>query len=612
MSGGLIQLAAYGAENQYLMGNPQITFFKMVYKRHTNFSRESVEVAFEGMNTIPEVSQSITILKVKIPRVGDLLEKAYLKVELPPIISSIFKKFKWVENLGEVMVKSTSLFIGGAKIETIRGEWIHIYNKMNLSGEKRKIYDYLIGNTKDLYEVDNLESSLLELLNDYCENHIDLDENYDTFPSAMICKQETGKTNFKEFLGKTKSLYNKKVPYYDPRCLTDVSILTPSILGRTLYIPLPFCFTKNIGLALPLVALQYHDVEIQVEFSPIMDLFTILEWEENTRNSFRRKPNPLKPDHKLSYYVYTDRIISDNCGPTSKHPGIIDNILSYGEDLNCYEIEIQNMYNDSTFNLNCTLELFFIFLEEKERKIFTQMSHELLIEQVVVREGEGYHGNSCSFEMNLYNPVKELIWVLQRDDFPKYNLWFNFTNLIDPNKPYWYQTQNHYEKNEKKVNLKRQNWKQLTPDILVDAKIAFNGTDIFESKDPVYFNYLNPYSCHTSNQKGINTFSFALEPEKYQPSGSVNMSMVSNVSIDFQTLVPPIDPEVDDILGEQSIDPEKKKFLLNSLGIECQIDETSCVKNKQIYKYTYNLRVYSVNYNILKIVSGMGGLAYTN
>ena len=160
--------------------------------------------------------------------------------------------------------------------------------------------------------------------------------------------------------------------------------------------------------------------------------------------------------------------------------------------------------------------------------------------------------------------------------------------------------------------MKRQNWSQLVPDILVDAKITFNGIDIFESKDPVYFNYLNSFLGHTSCQKGINIYSFALEPEKSQPSGSVNMSMVSNVSLVFQTLVPPIDPEVDKILCENEIDPVKKKILLNSLGIECNVEENNSVKDKQIYKYTYNLRVYAVNYNILKIVSGMGGLAYTN
>lgn len=612
MSGGLIQLAAYGAENKYLMGNPQITFFKMVYKRHTNFSRESVEVGFEGSGCLPEISQGVTVLKMKVPRIGDLLEKTYLKVELPPIISSIYKKFKWVKNLGEVMIKSASLFIGGAKIETVTSEWIHIYQKVNLQGEKRKIYDYLVGNTADLNQVDNLKDNLMELFSEFCQRHVDFDEHYDVFPSAMICKKDLDRDEMSEFLKTTKKLYNPQNPYYDPRCLSDVSVLTPSILGRTLYVPIPFCFTKDIGLSLPLVALQYHDVEIQLEFSPVMDLFTILEWQEDSKSSTRRKPNPLKPSHKLSYFVYTDRIVTNCKNPTNPSLKIIDDCLTLGRDELDYECNIQNMYNDSTFNLNCSLELFFIFLDETERKKFAEMSHEYLIQQTVVREATGFHGNSSSFEMNLYNPVKELFWVLQRDDFPKYNLWFNFTNLVDSEKPFWYQSKNEYEKPEKKIKVKRQNYKQLTPDILVKAKLTFNGIDRFEFKDPVYFNYLSPFNGHSNYGQGINIYSFALEPEKSQPSGAVNMSMISNVSLDFETLVPPIDPEVDDLLNQQDIDPEKKKYLLNCLGIDVELKEGSCVRDKQIYKYTYNLRVYCVNYNILKIVAGMGGLAYTN
>ena len=95
MGGGLIQLAAYGSENMYLMGNPQITFFKVVHKHHTNFSLESVEVPFEGIHNLSEVSTGPTTISVKIPRVGDLLNTALLRIELPNIISSTYKKFKW-------------------------------------------------------------------------------------------------------------------------------------------------------------------------------------------------------------------------------------------------------------------------------------------------------------------------------------------------------------------------------------------------------------------------------------------------------------------------------------------------------------------------------------
>ena len=151
MPGGLIQLAAYGSENIYLMGNPEITFFKIVYKQHTNFSLESIEIPFTSQHNISEVSTKPTTLKVKIPRFADLLSDIFLKVGLPDIISSIYKKFQWAEGVGEIMVRSATLYIGGTKIETITSEWINIYHRLNLSADKRKLYDILIGNTQDVH-----------------------------------------------------------------------------------------------------------------------------------------------------------------------------------------------------------------------------------------------------------------------------------------------------------------------------------------------------------------------------------------------------------------------------------------------------------------------------
>ena len=126
MAGGLIQLAAYGSENLYLMGNPEITFFKVVYKQHTNFSIESIEIPFSSQHNISELSTKSTTLKVKIPRFADLLNNLFLKVELPPILSSKYKKFQWAKGLGEIMVSNATLYIGGNSIETITSEWFNI------------------------------------------------------------------------------------------------------------------------------------------------------------------------------------------------------------------------------------------------------------------------------------------------------------------------------------------------------------------------------------------------------------------------------------------------------------------------------------------------------
>ena len=109
MPGGLLQLSAYGSENQYLNGNPQITFFKLVYKRYTNFSMESIEVNLQGSSDL-SFDKSIK-LKAKIPRNADLLANMYLKLKLPNIFSDDQKQFYWIKKLGLNIIDYCEIFI---------------------------------------------------------------------------------------------------------------------------------------------------------------------------------------------------------------------------------------------------------------------------------------------------------------------------------------------------------------------------------------------------------------------------------------------------------------------------------------------------------------------
>lgn len=622
MPGGLIQLAAYGSENMYLMGNPQITFFKVVYKHHTNFSIESINVSFEGLNSISELSVNPTTLRVKIPRVGDLLSSLFLRVELPSIISSQYKRFQWVENLGEVIVQSATLHIGGQKIETLTSEWLHIYHKLNLSDSKRNLYNHLIGNTPDCNRVNIPPSTLTDLtyssffgyphppesniLNDYLRQTAKIDSlksGTREVNTMEALREELPKSvsSFYNMLSQLNNLQNANWPYYDPeQTIKSPQVLRPSISGRNLYIPLPFSFSKNIGLALPLIALQYHDIEVEIEFSPLIHLFTVANWSPDLRTYTRVRPNPLKQDERLSYYVHGARPINLPEDPDANN----QNIEAVGEEeqyegpspsVKAWESRIQNSYNDLTYTMQVSLEASFVFLEDDERKLFANMPHEYLIEQVSIREDSGFHGNLSQLEMSLYNPAKEMIWVLKRDDAEDRNIWFNYTNILTPSI-----------------------YNMTSSSIVERAKIQFNGIDRFDYKDSTYLSYLQPYLHHTNSQPGINLFSFSLEPEKFQPSGAVNMSMINKVTLDFQTTVPPIDPEIYEVLQKDNTSGEKSKKIINNYGIQLDKynnisrEHLSYVKDKQIFEYTYKLRVYVVNYNILRIIGGMAGLAYNS
>ena len=183
MGGGLMQLVAYGAQDIYLTGNPQITFFKVVYRRHTNFSMEAIEQTFNGA---ADFGKRVTCT---VSRNGDLMHKVYLQVTVPDVSG------EYVKNLGQALVKFAEVEIGGQRIDKHYGDWMHIWNELS---------------------------------------------------------QETG----------------KKVGYND---MTGAALIANSA-ETDLYIPLEFWFCRNPGLALPLIALQYHEVKINIEFSALSEL----------------------------------------------------------------------------------------------------------------------------------------------------------------------------------------------------------------------------------------------------------------------------------------------------------------------------------------------------
>ena len=198
-----LQLVAYGAQDIHLTGNPQITFFKVVYRRHTNFSIESIKQTFNGTADFgQEVSSNIQ-------RNGDLIYKMYLQTTLPEVnLSSgltantgIYRAFRWVNWIGHVLLKNVEIRIGGQKIDKHYGEWLHIWNELSQTSEKAAGYAEMVGNVPKLTQIYSTNSNSACTVNSY-----------------------------------------------------------------SLYIPLQFWFCRNPGMALPLIALQYSDINVNIEF----------------------------------------------------------------------------------------------------------------------------------------------------------------------------------------------------------------------------------------------------------------------------------------------------------------------------------------------------------
>lgn len=525
MPGGLLQLKSTGNENQYLNGKPEINFFKNVYMRHTNFVTNIIEVK---SNYNEQLSFSDTTkLRIKIPRNGDLINHMFLKLDLPDIYSrySDNEGFKFVDNIGSIIVKSAKLMFEDNIIEDLTGEYIHIHNNMYNPPEKRDIINKLSENSPELYNpigyVDNeyRETSTIELVT--LTNTQWLSKNY----------------------------LNK-----------------PTIYGTTLYIPLPFWFTRNNGLSLPLIAMKYHTVYLDLELRPLKELITIVK--------------------KESISGFTDRFYD-------KAPIPSDNF------------DINTFLGGKSWNLNVRLDIDYVFLDNTERNQLVEGNNVYLIEQVQYRSAIDISGKKY-IEMQLYHPVKEIFIFARKNNVSGTNQWTNFTNLDYENQKYKnYQTYyleqatkfeslSHYTSGTDKYtmndiqllseiwnkrphseipSINRNNHTFYNEKIIENMTIFYNGNQRLENKPSNFFTHKQHFMHHNNdNITNLFKYSFAQNPEIFQPTGICNFSEIHKVGFDIQMKQPGIYNE----------------------------------------NYSYDLYFYFINYNVLDIRHGMGGLVYGN
>ena len=435
MPGGLLQLVSRGSQDMLLTGNPSVSFFKKVFNTYTNFAMESVRVSIDK-NTMNYSTSTIFISKLK--RHGDLLNQIYFSVLIPPIMKINSDNFEFVQKLGEAMLMEYHIYVGGSVIDRQYGEWLHIWNELTMSSDKRYGYDRMIGNVSELYS---------------------------------------------------------------PDPISTVAIGDQLTAEYRIFVPLRFWFNRNPGLALPLVALQYHDVELHIELRPMKDLFTV-----------------------------------NGIAPTNVHRS--------------YFGESEQIFVDPFLELN------YIFLDNAERNFFANSSHDYLIEQISKLEVKNV-ADVEHIELPLANPVKEIIWCYSRskDDTTEWsNDWFKYhVELPVPGGT--------HDTDECAVH---------TRDIMAGARILFNGLERIERKEAAYFNLIQPFQHHTIIPKrGIYCYSFSINPEHFQPSGACNMSRIKRVHL--------------------ALDKNRDPALT---GV------------------SFDVRVYIVRYNFLRVMSGLGSTAY--
>ena len=500
MAGGLMQLVAYGAQDVFLTGTPEITFWKVSYRRHTNFAMESIEQTFSGQ---ADFGRRVTCT---ISRNGDLAYRTYLQVTLPEINQSMTSgdkdvQARWLDFIGEQLIAQVEVEVGGQRIDRQYGDWMHIWNQLTLSKEQQSGYYKMIGNTTQLTYLTN---GAFDEISGPCAAN--------SAPNQVCAPRQ-------------------------------------ALPETTLYVPLQFWFCRNPGLALPLIALQYHEVKINIDFRPIGECLFALAGDKSATQAYQQS--------LVAASLYVD----------------------------------------------------YIFLDTDERRKMAQNPHEYLIEQVQFTGDESVGSSSNKIKLNFNHPCKELIWVVQPDanvdycdslvaDSMLYKTFgaqpFNYTDAIDalPNSVAAFggsdisagefADEANFLGATNANNLSDAGTFVLAETALdmhcwgenpvVTAKLQLNGQDRFSEREGSYFDTVQPFQHHTrAPDSGINVYSFALRPEEHQPSGSCNFSRIDNAVLQ----------------------------LVLSAGA---VSGTATAK----------VRVYAVNYNVLRVMSGMAGIAYSN
>jgi len=559
-----MQLVAYGAQDVYLTGNPQITFWKVSYKRHTNFAMESIEQTFNGQ---ADFGRRVTCT---ISRNGDLAYRTYLQVTLPEIGQGLKGSganqdgvyARWLDFPGEQLISQVEVEIGGQRIDRQYGDWMHIWNQLTQSTEQQRGYYKMIGNTTQLTYITDPSFAAI-------------DGPCDTNAPRQVCAPRN------------------------------------ALPETTLYVPFQFWYCRNPGLALPHIALQYHEVKINLDIRPIDECL----WD----------------------------VGSLNCGAGVRTAAGGKVVTAYNQSL-----------------VAASLYVDYVFLDTDERRRMAQNPHEYLIEQLQFTGDESVGSSSNKIKLNFNHPVKELIWIVQPDsnvDYCSslecgqllYNLLgaqpFNYTDAVDalpnaihafggkeatalttqsfindnmfndagaidqsgpgwwngvpgangalPANPIWYTAPNLAGNGEAFYGQQLDAGYLVNSGVsdagafvlaetalllhcwgnnpVVTAKLQLNGQDRFSEREGSYFDTVQPYQHHTATPNtGINVYSFALRPEEHQPSGTCNFSRIDNATLQL-------------VLSNATVEGVK----------------------------TAKVRVYATNYNVLRVMSGMGGLEAT-
>jgi hypothetical protein len=548
MTGGLMNLVAYGSENLLFNGNPKKTFFKATYKKYSNFGLQRFRIDYEGSKSLN--LKTNTVLDFKIPRYAEMLQDTYLVINLPNIYSPFYNyaretntnsknghefapyEFKWIEELGTNMIEEINIYSGGTNLAKYSGEYLNCLKERDFDITKKNLWNRMTGNIKEFNNPDNSHG------------------NINTYPNSHFSD-----------------------PALDPE---------PSIRGKQLFIPIDAFFCDSSKMALPLVALQYQEINIRIELKPIMDLYTINNVEETPSNnglSYRMRPNKNILHHEMWRFLQAPK---DEYASTSKYN---QNIIDWNAD-----IHLMGTY---------------IFLGQAERRIFAAQEHKILIKQVYEYNFLDVNGSRI-VEIESKDMVNNYMWRFRRSDAYLRNEWSNYTNwpyhnvipqsLQEFNISSISNPANHYITGNIGITGSTNNYPINLKEIMVDLGITMDGVYREKVLPSGVYEYMEKYMRTTGGAKdGLYVYNFCLDSNKrtYQPSGAMNVNKFKKVFFEFNTIDAPLD-----ISG-------------NNIEYICDLNGNAIGFRKtvaQLNQYSYDLKIFEERYNIMMIQGGRVGL----
>lgn len=547
MAGGIIQLIAYGPQDIYLTNNPHITYFKVVYRRHTNFSIQQFEAPFDDKPTFGKKAS------IKLFRLGDLATRMYIRVVLGDVPRTPGTNFAWIRRLGYFMFNELELSIGGQTIDKHFGHWLNIWYELARKDKQDRGYKKNIGDVDELTAYNDLDK-----------------------------------------------------PQY------------------IMNIPLEFFFNRHFGLALPLIAIRYHEIYIKVTLEE-RERLIIRDDNFTDFDSLRILQMSLVTD-----YIYLDleerRRFTEN-----RHEYLIEQVQYLGEvGVEKYEfirsLDFKHPVKELIWamnNGNYTSGKKFLFYSNKDdwTNEINRFSRTILEQSILILNNENndleeppelgdwekFPSNTSSTSSTqslkvINNNSTKNIWInVASIKIGDYNITRkinaeivlssnNILNIFNIDSEITTRDLSYPVEviNDTRVNV--------TTDVyvcqyhnyglyisgeenpFVYASLEYNGQPRFEEMNGLFFGVLQPYRYHSNTPAtGINLYSFADQPEILQPTGASNMSEIETIYL--------------------------------KIGLNEAINETN-EPTLDLLNLENRLYVYTFSYNIFRVMSGMAGIRY--